>query len=125
MFKEAAMQKIDKVGRVKPRVEDHMAHSHFCHTRNIFIDKWHKSYRAQTGKYGMHMFCCQSYSARRLRQPVLSQHDKFNLLHCSNILLQFASLALSVRSDEHKQTLSLRMKQTVLGFFQPTNVTKH
>jgi hypothetical protein len=48
----------------------------FCRTHNMFIDKWHKSYRAQTREYGTYIFCSQSYSARRPRQPVLSQYKK-------------------------------------------------
>ena len=68
----------------------------------------------------------KSYIARMLRQPVLSQYEKCNfLLQCSKILHQFAGLALSVRSDDHKRTLSLLIKHTVLGLFQPTKVTKH
>jgi hypothetical protein len=68
----------------------------------------------------------KSCSTRRLRQPVLSQYEKFNLLlQCSNIVHQSAGLALSVRSDDHKRTFSLRMKHTVLSLFRPTMVTKH
>ena len=69
-LKEPAMQKIDNVGRVKAHEEDHMVHSPFHRTRNIFIDKWQKPYRTQTRKNGIRMFCCQSYSARSFRHPV-------------------------------------------------------